>query len=128
MLVQICGAVFSFIVAIVISFQIALALGMPWGSYTMGGKFPGKLPVFMRFICLLQIGILGGFAVLVMSQSGLIPGAEAPSVSSKWIWAAVAFSAVAVILNLITPSVQERRIWAPVSGVLLITSLAVAVL
>ncbi|MNH45818.1 hypothetical protein D3C79_1083800 [compost metagenome] len=43
------------------------------------------------------------------------------------IWFVVAFSVLSTILNLITRSVWERRIWAPVSVLMLITSLIVAV-
>ena len=35
-------------------------------------------------------------------------------------------TAISLVLNLITPSAPERRIWAPVAAVLLVTSLTVA--
>ena len=28
----------------VVAFQVALAAGMPWGEYAMGGAFPGQFP------------------------------------------------------------------------------------
>jgi len=40
--------------------------------------------------------------------------------------AAIVF-AVALVLNTMTPSRAERRVWAPVAGVMLICSLAVGV-
>jgi hypothetical protein len=42
------------------------------------------------------------------------------------VWVAVAFSASALVLNMMTRSAGERRIWAPAAGVMLICSLAVA--
>jgi hypothetical protein len=42
------------------------------------------------------------------------------------IWFVVAFSAVAVLLTSITPSKNERLIWAPVTGVVLVAVLIVA--
>jgi cell division protein FtsW (lipid II flippase) len=47
-------------------------------------------------------------------------------VSRIAVWAVVGLSAVAVVLNLITPSKWERRLWAPVALMLLATSLVVA--
>ena len=38
----------------------------------------------------------------------------------------VAFAAVSLVLNLITPSAGERMLWAPVALVLLVCSLLVA--
>ena len=33
-------ALFLFLTAVAILFQLALALGAPWGKYTLGGKYP----------------------------------------------------------------------------------------
>ena len=33
--------VFLVLTAIGALFQLALALGAPWGAYTLGGKYPG---------------------------------------------------------------------------------------
>lgn len=38
--------IFTVFTAIVILFQLGLAIGMPWGSASMGGKFPGKDPEY----------------------------------------------------------------------------------
>jgi hypothetical protein len=43
------------------------------------------------------------------------------------IWLVVAFSAISVVVNTITPSARERRLWAPVALVMLVSSLVVAV-
>jgi hypothetical protein len=64
-------------------------------------------------------------ALLVLSAAGLVlPGV---ATALPWVaWIAVAFSAVSLVLNLMTPSAVERRLWAPVGAVLLVTSLVVA--
>ncbi|WP_410511517.1 hypothetical protein PaeBR_15720 [Paenibacillus sp. BR2-3] len=126
MLVSISAIIFSTLIGIVILFQLALAAGMPWGSYAMGGKFPGKYPPAMRMACLFQVIILTLLASIVLSKSGLIfPGWY--SFTKSAIWFVVIFSVTATILNFITRSVWERRIWAPVSLLLLITSITVAI-
>ncbi|GGO08334.1 hypothetical protein [Saccharibacillus kuerlensis] len=125
MIVSMLAWGFAFLIAVVVIFQAALALGAPWGEYAMGGKFPGKYPLQMRIACLVQIVILIGVGLIVLSRADqVLTGWSA--FADKAIWFAVAFSVVATIMNLMTRSVWERRIWAPVSGLMLLTSLGVA--
>lgn len=109
----------------VVAFQIALALGAPWGSYAMGGAFPGQFPPAMRVAAIVQAAILIGLAAVVLARAGLmLPGWHK---ASRWLmWLVVAFSALSLVLNLITPSAGERAIWAPVAFLLLISSVTVA--
>ena len=109
----------------VIAFQVALALGAPWGAYAMGGASPGRLPPAMRVAALVQAAVLGALAVVVLSHAGL----ALPSLARAYpwlIWIAVAVSALSVLLNAITRSAGERRIWLPVALVLLLGSVTVA--
>jgi hypothetical protein len=108
-----------------IVFQIALALGAPWGQYAMGGAFPGRLPTAMRVAALVQAVVLGLLAMVVLAHAGLV---DIPVVRDlPWlIWVAVAFSAVSLVLNAISRSAGERRIWVPVALVMLGSSLVVA--
>jgi hypothetical protein len=126
MYIQISAIVFTVLIGIVILFQLALAAGAPWGGYAMGGKFPGRYPPAMRFACLVQVVILAALAMIVLSKSGSAWPGWQPFADSA-VWFVVVFSAVATILNLITRSKRERRIWAPVSILLLLTSLLVAI-
>ncbi len=111
--------------AVVVGFQVALALGAPWGAYAMGGAYPGRLPPAMRVAALIQAAVLGVLAVVVLSTAGL----ALPSLAEAFpwlIWVAVAVSAISVVLNAISRSAGERRIWVPVGLVLLASSLTVA--
>lgn len=38
----------------VVAFQIAIALGAPWGEYAMGGATPGRFPPPMRVAAVVQ--------------------------------------------------------------------------
>ncbi len=109
----------------VIAFQLGLALGAPWGAYAMGGAFPGRFPPAMRVAAVVQGVLIGLIALVVMSAAGLVlPGL---AVAFPWlVWVAVVFSAVALALNAISRSAGERRIWVPVTIVLLTCSLLVA--
>lgn len=109
----------------VVVFQIALALGAPWGRYAMGGSVPGRFPPAMRVLALIQAALLVGLALIVLVDAGVL-AANAPLALPWLIWVPVAVSAVALVLNVVTPSSAERRIWAPVAALLLLTSLVVA--
>ena len=115
---------FTFCV-IAAGFQFALALGAPWGEYTMGGRFPGKLPPKMRLAALIQIVILFVLALIVLIKSGLA-FSQFSSIGNTAIWFVVAFFVLGSILNLLTPSKGERMIWGPVNILLFTTSVIVA--
>ena len=109
---------------VVVGFQLALALGAPWGAYAMGGRFPGRFPPSMRLLAVVQAVVLGLLALVVLASAGLI------SIGlTEWpwlIWLAVAVSAVSVVMNAASRSPAERRLWVPVGLVMLASSLVVA--
>src|SRR5215210_3804464 len=98
----------------VVAFQIGLAAGAPWGAYAMGGAFPGQFPPALRIAALVQAALIVGMAAVVLARAGLVLATW--SRVSRWlVWVVVAFAAVGLVLNLITPSAPERAIWAPVA-------------
>ena len=117
--------IYSILTALVVAFQLALALGAPWGAYAMGGANPGQLPPSLRVAAVIQALILALLACIVLARAGLLLPRWAKR-SHRLVWVAVAIAAVSSVLNLITPSAGERLIWAPVALVLLISSLVVA--
>ena len=117
--------VFAVVAVGVVAFQVALALGAPWGAYAMGGAFPGRFPPPMRVAAIVQALVIGLLAVVALSAAGLV--LPDLGIAVPWlIWVAVVVSALAVILNAISRSSGERRIWVPVAVVLLVSSLVVA--
>src|SRR5687768_493290 len=110
----------------IVAFQIALAAGVPWGTYAMGGAFPGQFPPALRIAALVQAALLVGMAAVVMARAGLI-FPRWLRLSRRLVWFVVAFAAVSLVLNLITPSAGERAIWAPVALLLLLSSAVVAI-
>jgi hypothetical protein len=121
----VAGVLFALVVAFACAFQLALAMGAPLGTYAMGGRYPGRLPPAMRASAIVQAIVLGLLALIVLSAARLVQ----PNVAAglPWlVWLPVLFSAISLVLNVVTPSAGERRIWAPVAAVLLVTSLAVA--
>src|SRR5688572_18816512 len=121
----VAAVVFAVVAGGVVAFQLALALGAPWGAYAMGGAYPGRFPPPLRVAAVVQAVVIGLLAVVVLSHAGLL----LPDLAAAYpwlVWVPVAVSAVAVVLNAISRSAGERRIWVPVTLVLLVSSLVVA--
>ena len=121
----VAAVLFALVVAFAFAFQLALAMGAPWGTYAMGIRYPGRLPSAMRASAVVQGVVLALLALVVLSAAHVV----APGIAAglPWlVWVPVIFSAISLVLNLATPSAGERRIWAPVAAVLLVTSLTVA--
>jgi len=125
MYISIAAIVFALLIAVVILFQFALVIGFPWGEYAMGGKFKGKYPVPMRIAAVVQIFIYLFFGVVVLSKAKLY-FEDFYSIAVSGIWFIVGICVLATILNFITKSEVEKRIWAPVSLLLLVSSIIVA--
>lgn len=117
---------YAIISAGVVAFQVALAAGAPWGAYAMGGAFPGQFPPELRVAAVVQAVILAALAGVVLSRANVALAGW--SKASRWlIWIVVGFSALSLVLNVITPSAGERAIWAPVAAIMLISSATVAI-
>lgn len=72
--------------------------------------------------------------MVILALLGLIVLSKAEIILTGWhdfvqaaIWFVVAFSVISSILNIITKSVRERSLWAPVTVLMLISSLIVAI-
>ena len=110
---------------LVILFQIARAVGAPWGQYAMGGSFPGVYPVALRIAAVGQTIFLVFWAAIILARAGLA-FARWQKLARRLIWLFVILSIVATLLNAITPSGPERAIWLPIAAGLLLCNLAVA--
>lgn len=100
----------------VILFQVALIFGAPWGRITQGGTHEGPLPTSGRVGAFVSIFINAAMALAILSAAGLdlaLPGWCA--------WVALGLQAIVTLLNWITPSAPERKLWAPITtGMLLL--------
>ena len=122
---HIAAITYAIISAGVVAFQLALAAGMPWGAYAMGGAFPGQFPPAMRVAAVVQAVVLALIAGVVLARAGLVLPRWGRV--ARWlIWVIVALLGVSVVLNFVSPSGGERMIWTPVAALLLVCSLVVA--
>lgn len=116
---------FAVVAAGVIAFQLALAAGAPWGRYAMGGRYPDRFPPPLRVAAVVQALVIAVLALIVLSAADLVTPGLVDAV--PWLpWLAVVFAAGSLVLNVITPSAAERRIWAPIALVLLVSGLIAA--
>jgi hypothetical protein len=122
---RIAGFIFLIIGAGVFAFQVALALGEPWGTYAMGGAYPGQFPPAMRLASAIQALLWVLFVGIVLARGGYrfspaVPGVSLDGVGGRGSIGREPGAQPA------QPSGGERMIWASVGFVLLASSLIVA--
>ena len=116
---------FALISAGVGAFQVALALGAPWGEFTLGGRWRGSLPSMVRLIPLLSLLVLAFFGAVILARAGFgLPFLQPYSHSLAWV--VVGYCVLGSIANAATPSKRERNLWLPVLLCMLASSLVVA--
>lgn len=105
--------------AVVAAFQLALALGAPWGLAAYGGSHAGVLPTRLRATSAVACVVWILVALAVLHRAGT--GVWAP-LPESWLpvalWIVVGFLAISVVINAISPS-RIERIWSPVCAVAL---------
>lgn len=111
---QIAAILYAVNVTIVVFFQFCLIFGAPWGRLTQGGHNEGPLTFAGRVIAALSIPALIFMGASITSAAGLIPH------WAGWTaYVAIAVQALSTTLNWITPSQKERRLWEPITSVML---------
>ncbi|MCK8484817.1 hypothetical protein MUY21_12285 [Aliiroseovarius sp. S2029] len=115
------GYIYVALIVVLMLFQACMAAGAPWGHLANGGKWPGRLPVFMRFAAVGQGAILGLMGWAMAARAGLVTALPV------WtFWAAFAVTVLTCVANLATPSRPERMLWGPVTVVLTLCGLRLA--
>jgi hypothetical protein len=116
----------AFVLLVIIGvFQLALALGAPWGRAAWGGRIEGVLPARLR----IASGIV---AILVYPLIALLVVGSAQVVDVNWLttgevvmWVVTAFFMLGALANLASRSKLER-IWSPVSLAIAVCSAIIA--
>ena len=114
---------YALIIVGVIGFQVALIAGAPWGVLTQGGQHEGALPASGRVAAGVSILLLIGMALAILSQAGFWPGWP------RWTgWIALGIQALSSAANWATRSKPERKLWAPITSVMVMLALPVMIL
>lgn len=114
-------------VQIIVSlFQLALVLGAPMGEYTLGGQTQGKLSVKLRLVSAISLLLNLAIAGHYLAQTGLLTPLLPADLNQIANWSLVAFTALGLLLNSISRSKKERKLWVPVLVLAVICSVIVA--
>lgn len=106
-------------------FQLALALGAPWGAYVWGGTDSGVLPRNKRIGSALSLLVLGLMAVFALDLAGFV--VLWPNwVSLIGMWVTFGYFLLNTVLNLLSKSRLERIFMTPVSALFAVVSFLIA--
>ena len=96
-------------------FQVALALGLPWGEAAWGGAH-AELGVGLRVASGVQAVLATGFSLIVLRRAGHQIWAPLPS---RWLPIATrilaGYMALGTLMNAASRSSLERAMWTPVA-------------
>ena len=109
--------------ALPVMMHLSVAAGAPLGRFTVGGRFPGRLPPAWRALALVQAAVLGAMAGAVLARAGLGPIPLAPL-----FWPATALTLLSLAANAASPSRPERLLWTPVLALMTAAALGVGLL
>ncbi len=104
--------------------QFLIIGGQPIGEYAWGGQHRVP-PPRLRRAAVVAILLYLGFAALLLSRSGVLPG-RGTGVIAVATWVLFAYCIVGTVLNLISRSRRERLVQTPVSTLLAISVLLIA--
>ncbi|MDR7186067.1 hypothetical protein J2X85_003103 [Microbacterium trichothecenolyticum] len=104
--------------------QICVAAGAPWGRLVWGGAHR-VLPRGLRIASAASVLLYAGFAAVLLSRAGILPGDDSIAVRILT-WVLFAYFAVGIVMNAISRSRAERLTMTPVCLVLAASTLVIA--
>ncbi len=106
-------------------FQLALALGAPWGRFAWGGQHERELPTRLRVGSAVSIVLYALFAVVLLDRAEVVDVLP-DGLSRVAAWVLLAYLTLGVVVNGISRSRPERYVMTPVTLVLAVCTLLVA--
>ena len=106
------------LLGVIALFQLALALGAPWGAAAWGGQNPGVLPTGLRVASgLTAVVVYPLIALFVLASANRLDATWLPTTGNPGMWVLAGFFVVGTIANLASRSKPERG-WALLSAAL----------
>lgn len=116
--------------AVVAAFQVALALGVPWGNAAYGGRAAdedGRLPSPYRAMSAIAALFLAVAATLALARGGLVElGGVADRTLGIVMWAIAAMMALNTVANVASTSRVERMAMGGATAMLTICCVILA--
>ena len=107
-------------------FQLAILLGAPVGEYAYGGQHQGVLPARFRVTSVVSAIIMLAIAGHYMAQLGVFPPLLDEDGSAIANWGFVAFFALSALMNNISKSEKEKRVFGSITIAMLLSAILVA--
>jgi hypothetical protein len=119
------GFLVFFFVALAL-FQLAIVLGAPLGEYAFGGQRSGVLPTGFRIASFFSMALAIAIAGHYLAQLGLLSPLLNADLNQMANWGLVGFAALSALVNNITRSEKEKRLWGGPTLAALIAAVIVA--
>lgn len=113
------------LVGVIGVFQVALALGAPWGRAAWGGQHEGVLPTRLRIASGIAGVLVYPFTALFILGSSELIGVDWLPARRPGMWIVAAFFMLGAVANVASRS-RVERIWGPISLVIAICSAIIA--
>ncbi len=107
------------------AFQVALAVGAPFGRAAWGGAYT-YLPTGLRIASAFAVGVWLFAALIVLGRGGFRVSPLPPKFLRWATWALVGLQLLAALTNFASSSSWERYLWGPVALVMAVLCLVVA--
>lgn len=107
-------------------FQLALVLGAPMGEYAFGGQEP-KLPPQYRYSAFVSFVVMLAICGHYIAQLGLLDPLLDTDLNGIVNWVLVGFFSLSALLNNLTRSEKEKRLWGGTTIAMLLASIIVAI-
>jgi hypothetical protein len=110
-------------------FQVALALGVPWGAFAFGGRAvrdDGSLPPTYRAVSALTSAVLAIFAVVILVRGGVVGTSGDDTLVRVMSWVIVAFMVINTPMNLMGKHWIEKYVFGGITLVLVVLCAVVA--
>lgn len=108
-------------------FQLAIVLGAPLGEYSYGGQNPGKLPTRFRVTSVISMLLMLALSGHYLAQTAVVTPILDEGGNSIVNWVLVGFAALAALMNNITRSQKEKRLWGGTTLAMLLSAIIVAI-
>lgn len=108
-------------------FQLAIVLGAPLGEYAYGGQNVGKLPTRFRISSVFSMLVMFALAGHYLAQTSVLDPLLDASGNAIANWVLVGFAGLAAIMNNLTRSQKEKRLWGGTTVAMLLAAIIVAV-
>lgn len=107
-------------------FQLAIVLGAPVGEYAYGGQHEGVLPTRFRIASVVSMLLMLAIAGHYLAQIGIFSPVLDQAGNAIANWGFVGFFALAAIMNNITKSEKEKRVFGSITLAMLLSAILVA--